>query len=335
MQVRDEYFKSQHAKELPKVDLEKPPYQVFYLPMHAVRKETITTTKVRAVLDTSAKSSSGVSLNDTLLVGPTTLVDVLMRFRMYRIALTTEISRMYRAVLLTKFDRDLHRFVGRSNPNTPLRDYRMTRVTFGVSASSFIANMCVKQNILDFAVDYPEAARETTKSFYVDDGLTGADTIEETIRLQHELQELFSKGGFLLRKWISSSPTVLCRIDPELRDTQSTISISDPEASYTKALGIEWSSHHNTFKLTIAALPPMEALTKRALVSDIAKTSDALGWFSPVIVKAKISLDAITPKMSRSFQFNSMDFQMLQKRHTRESYTSEWKTQTEVHIRPW
>ena len=213
-----------------------------------------------------------------------------MRFQMYRIALTTDISRMYRAVLLTESDRDLHRFVWRSNPNTPLRDYRMTRVTFGVSASSFIANMCVKQNILDFAVDYPEATREATKSFYVDDDLTGADTIEETIRLQHELQELFSKGGFLLRKWNSSSPTVLRRIDP---DTQSTISISDPEASYTKALGIEWSSHHDTFKLTIAALPPMEALTKRALVSNIAKTFDALGWFSPVIVKAKILLQSL------------------------------------------
>ena len=212
---------------------------------------------------------------------------------MYRIVLTTDISRMYRAVLLTESDRDLHRFVWRSNPNTPLRDYRMTRVTFGVSASSFIANMCVKQNILDFAVDYPEAAREATKSFYVDDGLTGADTIEETIRLQHELQELFGKGGFLLRKWNSSSPTVLHRIDPELRDTQSTISISDPEASYTKALGIEWSSHHDTFKLTIAALPPMEALTKRALVLNIAKTFDALGWFSPVIVKAKILLQSL------------------------------------------
>ena len=175
---------------------------------------------------------------------------------MYRIALTTDISRMYRAILLSNSDRDLHRFVWRSSPHVPPKDYRMTRVTFGVSASSFVPNMCVKQNALDFAVDYPKAAREATESFYVDDGLTGADTIEETIRLQYELQELFAKGGFLLRKWNSSCPTVLRQIDPDLGDTHSIISISDPEANNTKALGIEWSSHYDTFRLTVAALPP-------------------------------------------------------------------------------
>lgn len=70
--------------------------KVFYLPMHTVRKEHSTTTKIRAVFDTSAKSSTGVSLNDTLLVGPTvhpTLINVLLRFRFYRVALTADVSK--------------------------------------------------------------------------------------------------------------------------------------------------------------------------------------------------------------------------------------------------
>ena len=65
----------------------------------------------------------GVSLNDTLLVGPTvhsSLIDVLLRFRFHRVALTTDVSRMYRAVELTLPDRDLHRFVWKSDPNEPL-----------------------------------------------------------------------------------------------------------------------------------------------------------------------------------------------------------------------
>ena len=37
--------------------------------------------------------------------------------------------------------------------------------------------------------------------FYVDDGLTGAHSTEEAIKLQRQLQDLFSHGGFLLRKW--------------------------------------------------------------------------------------------------------------------------------------
>ena len=147
-----------------------------------------------------------------MLVGPTvhsSLVDVLLRFRLHRVALTTDVSKMYRAVELVPADRDLHRFVWRRDTAEPLRDFRMTRVTFGVSASSYAANMAVKQNALDYAVSYPLAARAVEKNFYVDDGLTGASSISEAITLHKELQELFAQAEFLLRKWNSSSPQVL------------------------------------------------------------------------------------------------------------------------------
>ena len=99
--VMQEYLDMKHAELVPTADLEKPTHSVFYLPMHAVKKESSTTTKVRAVFDASAKSSSNASLNDTLLVGPTihsSLVDVLLRFRLHQIALTADVSKMYRAI---------------------------------------------------------------------------------------------------------------------------------------------------------------------------------------------------------------------------------------------
>ena len=123
---------------------------------------------------------------------------------------------MYRAVELVPPDRDLYRFVWRKGPDDPLLDYRMTRVMFGVSASSFAANMAVKQNALDHASEYPQAAEVVEKSFYVDDGLTGADSVQEAIELQRQLQELFSKGGLLLRKWNSSDLLVLQHLPPDL-----------------------------------------------------------------------------------------------------------------------
>ena len=284
--VMDEYFDQGHAELVPVADFEKPSHSVFYLPIHAVTKQSSTTTKVRAVFDALAKTSTGVSLNDTLLVGPTvhsSLVDVLLRFRWHRVALVADVSRMYRAIALTPQDRDLHRFVWRNAPNLPLQDFRMTRITFGVSASSFIANMCVKQNAQDHANAFPLAAKAVEESFYVDDGLTGADSKDGAIQLQ------LGSGGFLLRKWNSSEHDVLEQIPPELRDQQSVLTISEPD-SYTKTLGIEWSVKLDHFRLTVADLPPHDNWTKRALASDIAKTYDVLGWFAPVIVKAKIIL---------------------------------------------
>ena len=43
-EVMSEYFDSNHAELVPEFDLDKPPHQVFYLPMHTVHKETSTTT---------------------------------------------------------------------------------------------------------------------------------------------------------------------------------------------------------------------------------------------------------------------------------------------------
>lgn len=120
--------------------------------------------------------------------------------------------------------------------------------------------------------------------FYVDDGLTGADSVEEAIELQAQLQNLFSQAGFLLLKWNSSEPTVLQHLSPDLKDTKSIHSIPDPE-QYTKMLGIEWNDVMDHFRLTVAKLPSLEMVTKRVLISDIAKTFDVVGWFSPSTIK--------------------------------------------------
>ncbi len=143
-----------------------------------------------------------------------------------------------------------------------LKDFRMTRLTFGVSASSFAANMS-----LDHAHEYPLAVKAVEESFYVDDALTGANSREEAVQLQSQLQELFSRGGFILRKWNSNDSSVLDHISSELRDCQETHSIHDADQQ-TKTLGFVRSDH---FHLTVASLPSIDCITKRALVSDISK----------------------------------------------------------------
>ena len=68
--VINEYLSSRHAEAIPVNELYKPPSDTFYLPHHAVHKES-TTTPVRVVFDGSMKSSNGVLLNDRLHAGPT------------------------------------------------------------------------------------------------------------------------------------------------------------------------------------------------------------------------------------------------------------------------
>ena len=207
--------------------------------------------------------------------------------------LVADISKMYRAIKLPLPDRDFHRSVWRGKPGDTLQDCGMTRVTFGVSSSSFVANMAVKQNAADYAHEYPLASKVVDEAFYVDDCLTGVNSVEEGIELRRQLQELFTKADSLLRKWNSSNPNILQEVPPELRDDQTSLTISDHDEVYTKTLGIEWHSVLDYFRLSVANHPSYNPLTKQALVSDIARTYDVLRWFAPVIIKAKILLQSV------------------------------------------
>jgi len=74
------------------------PVRSCYLLHHGVLKESSLTTKIRVVFDASARSSSGVSLNDILMHGPTVQADVftiLARFKMHQYVLMADIEKMF------------------------------------------------------------------------------------------------------------------------------------------------------------------------------------------------------------------------------------------------
>ena len=81
-------------------------------------------------------------------------------------------------------------------------------------------------------------------------------------------------------------------VPQELRCTSSSHSMPDVD-EYVKTLGIQWNSIMDCFRLTVTELPPLERVTKRFLVSDVAKTFDVLGWFSPTIITIKILLQRL------------------------------------------
>lgn len=104
----------------------------YYLPRHAIIKKNNLTTKLRAVFDGSAKSSSGYSLNDLLYAGPTIqqdLFSLLIRFRTYKYTLTADIAKMYRQVLINPSQTLLQRIVWHQDASDPIQVYKHTTVT--------------------------------------------------------------------------------------------------------------------------------------------------------------------------------------------------------------
>lgn len=105
-----EYISLNHMREIKELRTnDATPH--YYLPHHAVFKDTSTTTKLRVVFDASCKGTSGLSLNDTLL-GPTIqqdLFSILTRFRTFQYAMTADITKMYRQILIDESQRSLQR----------------------------------------------------------------------------------------------------------------------------------------------------------------------------------------------------------------------------------
>lgn len=115
--------------------------KVFYLPHHAVFKES-TTTKLRVVFNASCKTANGRSLNDEMLVGPKLqddLVNIMVRFRLHKTAFAADVAKMYRQILVREEDRDYQRVLWRDNPSEPIKKFQLTTVTYGTSAAPFLA----------------------------------------------------------------------------------------------------------------------------------------------------------------------------------------------------
>ena len=183
-----------------------------YLLHHAVIRRDKATTKLRVVYDASARSY-GAALNDCLYTGPPlaeNIFDILLRFRVSRIALTGDVEKALLIVGIAEEDRDVLRFlwvddIEKKNPEIIV--LRFTRAVFRVCSSPFILNATLKHHIERYKNEDPEFVDQFLRSIYVDDLSSGATIVLTTI--QH-MNCTLNANSDLLREDLTSGN--LCRI---------------------------------------------------------------------------------------------------------------------------
>ncbi|XP_062704584.1 uncharacterized protein LOC134286901 [Aedes albopictus] len=266
----------------------------YYLPHHCVVRPDSLTTKLRVVFDASCATSTGVSLNDGLMVGPVVqddLVSITLRFRMSRYAIVSDIEKMYRQILVFSSDRSLQKILWRNSPSEPMRTYQLSTVTYGTSCAPYLATRCLQELAKVGETTHPQAAKAVSKDFYMDDLLTGVTEIAEGQQLCSQLLDLLQSAGLCLRKWSSNCPTLLEHLPSELRDERTVL---DLEASAPiKTLGLKWQTSTDEFLFDVPDWNSSPIITKRIALSDAAKLFDPLGLVGPVIVQAKIYLQDV------------------------------------------
>ncbi|XP_076661059.1 uncharacterized protein LOC143364822 [Halictus rubicundus] len=294
--TRDPILKEQYAKVLneylelghmqPANSTHAPGY---YLPHHAVIKPSSTTTKTRVVFDGSAKTTTNLSLNDTLRIGPTIqddLFSLLLRFRMHAYVLTGDIEKMYRQFLVQPEDRAYQRILWRDSDGA-IATFELNTVTFGLAPAPYLAIRCLHQLAIDEERDFPEAAMRIKRDLYVDDLLTGTDSIREARALRRQITSLLQRGGLNIRQWASNAPELLAglsdeSIHPKILGDSTTI----------KTLGISWNARQDTIRYSTQSTIT-EARTKRTILSIIARIYDPLGLLGPITIVAKILMQQL------------------------------------------
>ena len=175
----------------------------YFLPHHGVMNEHSTTTNLRVVFDASYKSTNNKSLNDVLLKGPKlqrSIFEILLKFRIFPVAFTADIAKMYRQIFVAEEDRKYQRIFWRESPSEPISIYKLNTVTYGTACAPYLAIRTIHKLCEDESGKFPIAAEIARENFYVDDLLAGGNSIEAARVIIQELQNFMNSGGFPLRK---------------------------------------------------------------------------------------------------------------------------------------
>ncbi|XP_033222725.1 uncharacterized protein LOC117176583 [Belonocnema kinseyi] len=103
--------------------------------------------------------------------------------------------------------------------------------------------------------------------------------------LHDDLVQITQKGGFTLRKWVSND----LRLTHDFSN-KAVNELLSLDSDTIKNLGISWNSRDNTIIYVVNKTEKGNQITKRSILSEIAKLFDPLGLLGPFLFYAKLMI---------------------------------------------
>ena len=263
---------------------------IWYLPHHAVwhpRKPE----EPRVVFDCASKSG-GTSLNEELLRGPentSSLIGVILRFRVNEVAVTADIKRIIHQVHVTPEDRGALCYLWWPNGDLSRepKTYQMLVHIFGAKSSPSVAGYALRKTAKDNEQDFSaEVVDAVFRDFYVDDLLKSFADAERAADLSGQLRDLLAKGDFQLTKWISNRRDVLSPFPVEERAPQiKDLDLKSDSLPLDRALGIHWDVEHDIINFVFGKGEQPE--NRKGVLSSISTVYDPLGFASPLLLPGR------------------------------------------------
>ncbi|KIH66331.1 Pao retrotransposon peptidase [Ancylostoma duodenale] len=208
---------------------------------------------------------------------------VLLRFRIGRIAIISDVEKAFLQVRLHEVDRDATRCFWLRNHKLPpsnenVQVLRFTRVTFGLMASPFLLAATTHHH-LDQYEHERKLVEEMKENLYVDNLILCVDAAEDAIYTCSRTKQMFKELNMNLREFPSNDPETIKSIPDKDRSSEHV----------PKVLRTKWDSASDCLEIS-CPLENSPSVTKRIVASVIASIYDPFGWLVPLLHKAKVFL---------------------------------------------
>lgn len=246
---------------------------------------------LRIVLDASAKSSMGRSLNDVLSTGPKLHANIcvlLARFRQSKYVFGADCEKMFLQIVVRQEDRPYQVILWKF-PGGNLECWANTRVVFGMCSSPYIANRTLLQVAEDEEDEFPLAAELICNQTYIDDTLASFKTVHEAQEAIKQLIAALRKHGFELNKFFANHSDILSSVSENRKLVTLT---KDLQYDSVKTLGFQFNFKDDKllFKFDLA---DCERITKRTLLSSVMQIFNPTGLVEAVTVTMKLLLQDV------------------------------------------
>ena len=294
----DEMLESGVAIRLSEQEVEEWVGSYHYLPMVLVKGKK----KFRVCFDASRNQCGYPAFNKHLYKGPdrflNNLLSVIIGFRNGRVAAAADLTKFHNQVYLIPEDIHMQRFLWR-NMNTDIKPQVLAiRVNnFGVTSANCIATCALYKSADRFAEIYPLESAEIKDQTYIDDELIAAPS-DGDIRIKtSRFDEICADAGMSNKGWTYTGDK-----------SDMNFVIGESLDDYIeKVLGLRWCSgtDHFTFQVVlqfkvnsveveatcVAEFMNMKQdiiLTRRIVMSNVARIFDPVGLLVPIILQAKL-----------------------------------------------
>ena len=284
-----EGFEWKFFVKVPPEDLKKT--DGFYcIPILPVKQPNKPDHYCRITLMANHKSANGKTINDCLHTGKDllpNLVQMTIRFRASPYVLVLDLKRMFQQIALTPDSQEMLRFYApvEENGEIKLETWRCATLPFGLSCSPHIAESTLHHHSEEYKNDpkLAKASAQISNNTYVDDVHILTANEEELAPITKDVDEILRLGHFTSGKYASNSAKTLAQFPTEKLSKEELVSV----------LGTQWHPKQDEIRFKFLSdneEKPIENITKRTMLSNLARIFDATGILSAYMIKGRLTL---------------------------------------------